>query len=336
MNGIGVTCLRFTRKLAVTTSPRSLKIARGMGHALSEPPRGNLGADSEYRRELGVSIVQDAPWTVSATLCYREHELRVAVHCALLKAMFSSPAKVLCGFTNPFRANRDDRADKLVKLYLSWFGLSRLVELAKHISKATFSSITTPTKDIDKLKGVLGLVKTMFPKIQQRYLPWLASIPLEKGMRWLPTWKSTPMDGKQFTKGWSKAAREKLDLSMPGSDAPCILFQKRTLFALDKNNTKFANLDLDYFERCVGPMFSTLLNAYDQVELRTGRICQTIEGNGKRRLFAIGNYVKQQLLRPVHDWAMSVLRRIPNDGTYDQEAPLHLLRASKPMELRCL
>jgi len=37
----------------------------GMGHALSEPPWGNLGADSEYRRELGVSIVQDAPWTVS-------------------------------------------------------------------------------------------------------------------------------------------------------------------------------------------------------------------------------------------------------------------------------
>ena len=29
MNGIGVTCLPFTRKLAVTTSPRSLKIARG-------------------------------------------------------------------------------------------------------------------------------------------------------------------------------------------------------------------------------------------------------------------------------------------------------------------
>ncbi|KAL5798338.1 hypothetical protein ACOSQ2_003158 [Xanthoceras sorbifolium] len=86
MNGIGVTCLRFTRKLAVTTSPRSLKIARGMGHALSEPPRGNLGADSEYRRELGVSIVQDAPWTVSATLCYREHELGFSYACEICVA----------------------------------------------------------------------------------------------------------------------------------------------------------------------------------------------------------------------------------------------------------
>lgn len=31
----------------------------GMGHALSEPPWGNLGADSEYRRELGV-----CPWCI--------------------------------------------------------------------------------------------------------------------------------------------------------------------------------------------------------------------------------------------------------------------------------
>ncbi|KAL5798414.1 hypothetical protein ACOSQ2_003234 [Xanthoceras sorbifolium] len=57
-----------------------------MGHALSEPPRGNLGADSEYRRELGVSIVQDAPWTVSATLCYREHELGFSYACEICVA----------------------------------------------------------------------------------------------------------------------------------------------------------------------------------------------------------------------------------------------------------
>lgn len=30
---------------------------------------------------------------------------------------------------------RDDRADYLVKLYLSWFGLARIIELAKPVSK---------------------------------------------------------------------------------------------------------------------------------------------------------------------------------------------------------
>lgn len=31
--------------------------------------------------------------------------------------------------------------------------------------------------------------------------------------------------------------------------------------------------------------------------------------------------LKQRLFRPVHDWAMAVLRRLPCDGTFHQEAP---------------
>ncbi|KAI4297979.1 hypothetical protein L6164_037887 [Bauhinia variegata] len=45
----------------------------------------------------------------------------------------------------------------------------------------------------------------------------------------------------------------------------------------------------------------------------TGRLGCSIEGGGKRRIFAIFNYVNQRLLRPVHDWLMQVLRRLPMD-----------------------
>lgn len=45
---------------------------------------------------------------------------------------------------------------------------------------------------------------------------------------------------------------------------------------------------------------------------------------------AIGNYLKQRLLRPVHDWAMEVLDRIPQDGTFKQEAPPFVYR---PMDI---
>lgn len=61
-----------------------------------------------------------------------------------------------------------------------------------------------------------------------------------------------------------------------------------------------------------------------------GRLSAVVEGAGKRRVFAIGNYVRQSLLRPVHDWAMNVLKRIPMDGTFDQEKPIRALR-----KLRC-
>ena len=33
---------------------------------------------------------------------------------------------------------------------------------------------------------------------------------------------------------------------------------------------------------------------------------------------AIGNYINQRLLKPVHDWLMQVLARIPGDGTFNQ------------------
>jgi len=52
-----------------------------------------------------------------------------------------------------------------------------------------------------------------------------------------------------------------------------------------------------------------------------------IEGGGKRRLFAVCNFVKQRLLSPVHDWAFKVLKVIKADGTFDQERPLRRLRA---------
>lgn len=52
----------------------------------------------------------------------------------------------------------------------------------------------------------------------------------------------------------------------------------------------------------------------------------TCEGGGKRRVFPIGNYVKQRLLRPFHNWAMSVLRTLICDGTFDQSRPLSRLK----------
>lgn len=57
-----------------------------------------------------------------------------------------------------------------------------------------------------------------------------------------------------------------------------------------------------------------------------GRLACAIEGGGKRRILAIGNSIKQRCLRPVHDWAMRVLYRIPTDGTYDEMRPIHRLK----------
>lgn len=45
-------------------------------------------------------------------------------------------------------------------------------------------------------------------------------------------------------------------------------------------------------------------------------------GSREKRLFAIGSPLYQALVRPIHDWAMSVLARLRMDGTYNQTQPL--------------
>lgn len=40
------------------------------------------------------------------------------------------------------------------------------------------------------------------------------------------------------------------------------------------------------------------------------------ESAGKTRIFAIPNTVKQAILRPAHDWCMSVCLEVNTDGRY--------------------
>lgn len=46
------------------------------------------------------------------------------------------------------------------------------------------------------------------------------------------------------------------------------------------------------------------------------------EAAGKLRIFAIVDSITQSLLSPLHDFMFSVLKLIPNDGTFDQEASI--------------
>ena len=56
-----------------------------------------------------------------------------------------------------------------------------------------------------------------------------------------------------------------------------------------------------------------------------GRLACSLPGGGKRRIFAIGHFLNQRLLKPVHDWCMTVLRSIPSDGTFNQRRTLDRL-----------
>ncbi|CAA0837956.1 Uncharacterized mitochondrial protein AtMg01410, partial [Striga hermonthica] len=60
-----------------------------------------------------------------------------------------------------------------------------------------------------------------------------------------------------------------------------------------------------------------------------GRLSCSFPGAGKRRIFAICNYVNQRLLYPLHQWFMKALSMLPTDGTYSQLSPLKRLRGER-------
>lgn len=75
------------------------------------------------------------------------------------------------------------------------------------------------------------------------------------------------------------------------------LWYPRVRFALDKQNKTFTPHDLDWFERRIGPVLPTCQDL--GIPAIPGRLGCSLEGSGKRRIFAIGNYINQRLLRPV-------------------------------------
>jgi hypothetical protein len=58
---------------------------------------------------------------------------------------------------------------------------------------------------------------------------------------------------------------------------------------------------------------------------RLGKLVQLFEARGKVRVVAITDWWSQTLLAPLHQALFDILREIPQDGTFDQLAPVHRL-----------
>jgi hypothetical protein len=59
---------------------------------------------------------------------------------------------------------------------------------------------------------------------------------------------------------------------------------------------------------------------------RLGKLSTKIEPAGKIRVFAIADVWTQTSLLPIHEHVFRILRKIPQDGTFDQDAPLMALQ----------
>ncbi|KAI5664245.1 hypothetical protein M9H77_23568 [Catharanthus roseus] len=152
-------------------------------------------------------------------------------------------------------------------------------------------------------------------------MPWIRTAPLEQGMQFKLIWQALP--------SWSYSQK----------------YLQATGFK--EEEVKWAKLPFTsfLFELCAFGTLLNISNAEGLVRAKAacgchmlvydfrdsgmlfipGQLSCVFPGAGKGRMFAIGNYINQRLLRPFHEWAMLVLKRIPMDRTFNQRAPLRRL-----------
>lgn len=61
-------------------------------------------------------------------------------------------------------------------------------------------------------------------------------------------------------------------------------------------------------------------------DLKLGKLSKKFEPAGKVRIFAITDIWTQSALKPLNDYLFNILKKIPQDGTFDQMAPLMALK----------
>lgn len=101
----------------------------------------------------------------------------------------------------------DDEADRLVRMYLSFFSLYKVITLAKSVNDGLFSSIVEAhPKDVARsIREYAASLGVTFPELLRRYVPYISSSPLHVGIVWEPTWKALPSHGA--VKRWMKGSR---------------------------------------------------------------------------------------------------------------------------------
>jgi hypothetical protein len=74
----------------------------------------------------------------------------------------------------------------------------------------------------------------------------------------------------------------------------------------------------------IGLKFPASLTQFWQM-FKLGKLCQKFEAAGKVRIFAVTDVWTQSILHPLHEALFALLRKIPQDGTFDQLKPLQVL-----------
>jgi len=110
-----------------------------------------------------------------------------------------------------------------------------------------------------------------------------------------------------------------------GKDLKAALMQYLSLLPENQNKRLF-ELSLSTLDRLVSNMPSDVsLPSKCGAPINNGlsQLFPKVEAAGKIRIFALVDSITQTFMDPLHKILFSFLRKLPNDGTFDQEASIN-------------
>jgi hypothetical protein len=234
-----------------------------------------------------------------------------------------------------------DRDIKTIRLWMTLFGLYRILEFRGKLSLKTIITKGPNISSFEK-EWERFIIDVFKPALIRKVgkLPNLGSLSL------FPILKSGPVTGKSGSKElvnssafslilssrtylWSKALARAFKDFAKSMGKPAIYLRMRMVSLahcdrLDKPIPKGVP-GLTWPQGSWAP--------YPSGETFLGRLGFKIEPAGKIRVFAMVDAWTQWVMAPLHDWVFSILRKLPQDGTFDQMAPIRRLQlkyASSP------
>jgi len=241
---------------------------------------------------------------------------------------------------------RDAHAQSVARIYLTIFGFHRVYVRQKTNPDLTniTSDFVPKSEDSQVWKDLRRSLRVALPEFLYSQFPCVRE--LELGLDWRPSWSGGPVSGP--IKGMTNVMSLGLDaacyhahlsrlsrgpiplpkgrVGRPRPRVPPSLLDLGEYWYHRRIHRVGSTLDsvdpAGFFEFCCGatPEFKPQLRGFDLS--MNGRLGRKFEGGGKVRVFTILDSIRQSCLRPIHDWAMSVLRLIPQDGTFHQLVPL--------------
>lgn len=228
----------------------------------------------------------------------------------------------------------------VIRLWVTLFGLYRVIQVLGILKLQTITQPSTMQSTLlgefsDFLSGFfLNVLKHKFESAQLMRALWEGPGEFLAGLRASPFLisKSTPsarLDrtlAPQGTESWLSTSPIAIIIAAHlwlGSPTVHALFA----WAQITGNSWVPNRMRDWTE---GFSPENLANPIKLVESTLGVLGIKLESAGKVRVFAIVDCWTQWVLKPLHDAVFELLRIIPQDGTFDQLAPLERLLERLP------